>query len=153
MKRYGNLWPHIIEFENLYRAAAKAQKGKRFQPNVLKFNFNLCSEIKQLQRELIHHTYCPGPYYTFEISDPKRRLISAAPYRDRVVHHALCNIIEPIMDRTLIGNTYANRIGYGTGSLRGDTELKALLYKVFTGLASKTRKYRLCKGLRCFITR
>ena len=41
----------------------------------------------------------------------------------------------------------------GTGSLRGDTELKALLYKVFTGLASKTRKYRLCKGLRCFITR
>ena len=43
--------------------------------------------------------------------------------------------------------------GLGTGSLRGDTELKALLYKVFTGLASKTRKYRLCKGLRCFITR
>ena len=42
---------------------------------------------------------------------------------------------------------------HGTGSLRGDTELKALLYKVFTGLASKTRKYRLCKGLRCFITR
>lgn len=114
MKRYGNLWPQIIAFENLYFAARKAQKGKRLQENVLTFNYHLETEIQKLQSELQTQTYQPGSYYTFEIHDPKRRLISAAPYRDRVVHHALCNIIEPILDRTLISHTYANRLGYGT---------------------------------------
>jgi retron-type reverse transcriptase len=114
MKRYGNLWPHIIAFENLYLAARKAQKGKRYQENVLAFHYHLETELQRLQTELQTQTYQPGSYHTFEIHDPKRRLISAAPYRDRVVHHALCNIIEPILDRTLIGDTYANRVGYGT---------------------------------------
>lgn len=114
MKRYGNLWPQIIELENLYLAAARAQKNKRFHPNVLEFNFKLGSNLRQLQRELSQQTYQPGPYYTFEITDPKQRLISAAPYRDRVVHHALCNIIEPLLDPMLIGDTYANRLGFGT---------------------------------------
>lgn len=114
MKRYGNLWPQIIAFENLYLAARKAQTGKRLQENVLAFNYHLETQLFRLQNELRTQIYQPGPYFTFEIHDPKRRLISAAPYRDRVVHHALCNIIEPIFDRTLIGDTYANRLGYGT---------------------------------------
>jgi RNA-directed DNA polymerase len=114
MKRLGNLWPQIVEFENLYIASRQAQKGKRFRENVLAFNYALESEIFTLQAELISQSYQPGAYRTFEIRDPKPRLISAAPYRDRVVHHALCNIIVPPLDKTLIGGTYANRVGYGT---------------------------------------
>ena len=114
MKRFGNLWPHIIDFDNLFQAACQAQRGKRFRPNVLAFNYNLDQELLQLQTELTEKSYQPGGYRTFKIEDPKPRLISAAPYRDRVVHHALCNVIVPPLERTLIGNTYANRVGYGT---------------------------------------
>ncbi len=114
MKRYGNLYPQIITFENLLLAARKAQKGKKFQDNVLGFNYNLERELLQLQQELSSKTYQPGAYRTFTIQEPKTRLISAAPYRDRVVHHALCNIIVPIFERTFIQDSYANRVGYGT---------------------------------------
>jgi len=114
MKRYGNLWQHIIEFSNLLQAARKAQKGKRFRDNILAFNHNLEAELIQLQIELTTKTYSPGSYKTFQIREPKPRLISAAPYRDRVVHHALCNIIAPILEKSLIFDTYANRIGFGS---------------------------------------
>ena len=114
MKRYGNLWPQVTDFQNLYQAARQAQQGKRFRPNVLDFNFHLEQELFRLQAELRDQTYRPGPYKTFVIRDPKSRLISAAPYRDRVVHHALCAIIIPIIERTFIHDSYANRLGYGT---------------------------------------
>ena len=114
MKRYGNLWHKIIDWENLLLAARYAQRGKRFRPNVLAFNYNLEQEIFKLQSELQNKTYQPGDYKTFYIYDPKPRLISAAPYRDRVIHHSLCNIIIPLMERSFIPDTYANRLGYGT---------------------------------------
>jgi retron-type reverse transcriptase len=114
MKRYGNLWPQVIAFENLLTATRKAQKGKRFRDNVLAFNYNLEGELAQLKTELDTQTYQPGRYRTFEIVEPKRRTISAAPYRDRVVHHALCQIIVPIFERTFIPDSYANRVGFGT---------------------------------------
>lgn len=114
MKRYGNLWNNIVDFENILAAAKQAQKGKRFRENVLIFNYNLEKEIEKLQTELCTKTYRPGTYKTFEVKEPKPRLISAAPYRDRVVHHALCNIIDPIFDRTFIADSYANRLGFGT---------------------------------------
>lgn len=113
MKRYGNLWPKIIDFENLMEAARKAQKGKRFQENVLRFNYNREDELIRLHTELSEKTYQPGPYTTFDIYEPKRRMISAAPYRDRVVHHALCNIVVPLVERSFIDDSYANRLGYG----------------------------------------
>ncbi|MDX2098079.1 MAG: RNA-directed DNA polymerase [Leptolyngbyaceae cyanobacterium bins.59] len=114
MKRYGNLYPQITAFENLLAAAKQAQRQKRYRDPVLAFNDHLEWELLQLQRELQSQTYEPGEYKTFEIYEPKRRVISAAPYRDRVVHHALCNIIVPIFDRTFIATTYANRRGYGS---------------------------------------
>ncbi|KOP23038.1 DNA polymerase [Hapalosiphon sp. MRB220] len=114
MKRYGNLYPQIVDFENILLAAKQAQKGKRFRENVLAFNYNLEGELTKLQQELINKTYQPGTYRTFYIKEPKSRMISAAPYRDRVVHHALCNIIVPIIEPTFIGDSYANRVGFGT---------------------------------------
>ncbi len=123
MKRYGNLWPQIIDFGNLLSAAQQAQKGKRFRENVLMFNYSLEWELEKLQAELTSKTYCPGAYRTFEIKEPKARMISAAPYRDRVVHHALCNLIVPIFERTFIRDSYANRLGFGTHrALRRFTE-------------------------------
>ncbi len=114
MKRYDNLYDEVTGFENLWLAYRRAARGKRGQPAVAAFEFNLEDELFRLQDELIAQTYRPGPYTSFYIRDPKRRLISAAPFRDRVVHHALCNVIEPIFERTFIGDSYANRTGKGT---------------------------------------
>ncbi|MBN1485614.1 MAG: RNA-dependent DNA polymerase [Chloroflexia bacterium] len=114
MKRYKNLYPQVVSFANLHEAYRKAAKGKRGQPNVASFELELEANLFRLQEELESKTYHPGPYYSFYISDPKRRLISAAPFRDRVVHHALCNIIEPIFERSFIADSYANRVGKGT---------------------------------------
>ena len=114
MKRYGNLYSQIINFENILLASQQSQKGKRFRPNVLDFNYHLETELIRLQQQLTDKTYQPGAYRTFHLTNPKSRLISAAPYRDRVVHHALCNIILPIFEKTFIHNSYANRLGFGT---------------------------------------
>ena len=114
MKRFGNLYFQITEFENLLKAAKQAQRSKRFRDNVLRFNYRIERELARLKEELETKTYQPGNYRTFQIVEPKKRLISAAPYRDRVVHHSLCNIIKPIFERTFIDDSYANRVGYGT---------------------------------------
>ena len=114
MKRVGNLWSNIIDFDNLLFAARKAQKGKRFQENVLRFNYDLEAELFDIRDELMEKTYQPGEYKTFEIYEPKKRMISAAPYRDRVVHNALCNVIEPIFEKSFIYDSYANRKEKGT---------------------------------------
>lgn len=114
MKRYGNLYSQVTAFENLYTAYRKAAKGKRGQANVAAFEFNLEHNLFTLQEELAAKTYQPGAYRSFYIHDPKYRLISAAPFRDRVVHHALVNVIEPLFERTFIGDSYANRKDKGT---------------------------------------
>lgn len=114
MKRYGNLYSRITDFSNLLLAARRAQQCKRFREDVLAFNYDLERNLHQLQYELRSKTYQPGKYKTFVIYEPKRRLISAAPYRDRVVHHCLCNVIGPLFDSTFIDSCYANRLGKGT---------------------------------------
>jgi retron-type reverse transcriptase len=114
MKRHGNLWPQVISFEALLRAAEQACKGKRFRPGVAAFHFHLEPELWKLHEELSTKTYRPGAYRTFVICEPKPRQISAAPYRDRVVHHALVNVLEPIYERTFIADSYACRKGKGT---------------------------------------
>jgi retron-type reverse transcriptase len=114
MSTYQNLFERIVSFENLLLAARNASQSKRNKANVLIFNYNLEENLFLLQRTLIDKTYRPGGYRAFHIFDPKKRLISAAPFADRVVHHALCNIIEPLFDRTFIYDSYANRLGKGT---------------------------------------
>lgn len=113
-KRFFNLYPQITALVNLWQAWKDAARGKRSNPNVASFEYDLEHNLLALQHELETQTWQPGAYYSFYILDPKRRLISAAPFRDRVVHHALCNIIEPLFERTFIGDSYANRVGKGT---------------------------------------
>jgi hypothetical protein len=109
----GNLFPRITSFSNLLAAFRRAQKGKRFSSDVLAFNAQLEANIFQLQQQLLAFTYAPGAYRRFHIRDPKPRIISAAPYRDRVVHHALCAVIGPPLERRFLATSYANRVGYG----------------------------------------
>ncbi|MEN0005607.1 MAG: RNA-directed DNA polymerase [Bacteroidota bacterium] len=114
MKTFGDLFPAIAGFENLVLAAKQAAKNKKWTEEMAAFHMRLEENLLQLQIRLLNKTYQPGQYRTFMVYDPKPRMISAAPYRDRVVHHALCHVIEPIFERTFIYDSYANRIGKGT---------------------------------------
>jgi retron-type reverse transcriptase len=114
MKSYNNLYPQISVFSNLYFAWHKARRGKRYTLAAATFECNLDSELTRLHQELVTETYQPGSYRSFTIHEPKRRKISAAPFSDRVVHHALCNVIVPIYERKFIHDSYANRVGKGT---------------------------------------
>jgi retron-type reverse transcriptase len=114
MKTYRQLYPQVWDFENLYWAYRAARRGKRGKESVAAFERQQETELLALQDELRTKTYLPGRYHTFYIHEPKRRLISAAPFRDRVVHHALCQVIEPIWERRFIHDSYANRFRKGT---------------------------------------
>jgi RNA-directed DNA polymerase len=114
MKTHKHLYPQITAFDNLYLAFKAARKGKRAREDIAEFEFNLEENLLDLQAELMGETYQPGRYKNFRINDPKPRLISAAPFRDRVVHHALCRVIEPLLDRRFIPDSYACRKGKGT---------------------------------------
>lgn len=139
MKRVGHLFDQVCAFPNLLRAAHKAQVGKRYRPNVLVFNLRLEDNLHALRRELLDGSYRPGAHRHFQVHEPKTRWISAAPYRDRVVHHALCNVIEPVIDRRLIYDCWANRTGKGS-------HRAVLRYQLFAGclryaLKMDVRKY------------
>lgn len=158
MKRLGNLFEKIIEFENLLKASKQAQLGKRFRDSVLEFNDNLEGNLLKLQKELKNQTYQPGEYHSFRIYDPKPRLISAAPYRDRVVHHALCNIIIPTIEKRFIDDSYANRKGYGThralkrfiGFARSSRYvLQCDLKKYFPSIDHQILKQQIRRYLKC----
>ena len=96
------MYDNLCSWNNLLLAYRKASKGKRGQNNVAAFEYKLEDNLLQLQSELKQKIYQPGAYHSFYVHDPKKRLISAAPFRDRVVHHALCNVIEPIFERSFI---------------------------------------------------
>ena len=114
MKTYKHLWNDFISDENLFLAVKKSENGKRWKEATLGFNYNYESEIFRLQRELKSGVYLPGNYNKFTIKEPKERDIYAAPYRDRVLHHALINIIEPIWEPRLYYHSYACRTGKGS---------------------------------------
>lgn len=108
------LYDRVCSWDNLREAHRNAARGKRGKAPAAAFEVRLADNLLELEQELRDHSYQPGAYHSFYIHEPKRRLISAAPFRDRVVHHALCNIIEPIFERSFINDSYANRVGKGT---------------------------------------
>ncbi len=114
MQRVDGLFERITEFGNLLAASRRAARGKRDRPSVARFEFYLERELIVLQEELTAGRYQPGTFFTFEVRDPKRRAICAAPFRDRVVHHAVCGVLEPVFERRAIFDSYACRQGKGT---------------------------------------
>ncbi len=113
-KKEHNLFDGIASFPALLAAGLRAAKGKRAKPAAAAFLANLETQVLRLERELQTGRYRPGRYKTIEIFDPKHRVVSAAPFRDRVVHHALCAVCEPIFERGFVHDSYANRLGKGT---------------------------------------
>jgi retron-type reverse transcriptase len=114
MKTYKNIFPRICAYDNLYFAWRAAARGKRKSPEVAAFEYALTDNLLRLEGELRQGRYRPRPYRHFRITYPKPRRISAAPFRDRVVHHALVRQIEPVFEARFIHDSYACRTGRGT---------------------------------------
>ena len=113
MKRAGNLFPGIVEMENLRLAAWKALRHKRGRADARAFSANLDRELADLRAGLLRGDVPLGGYHEFTIHDPKERRICAPCFRERVLHHALMNVLEPVLDGWLIAHTYACRRGKG----------------------------------------
>jgi retron-type reverse transcriptase len=113
-KTFTHLFESIVDFGNLHAAYLKARRGKRYAADVLRFGANLEEELLALRAELQQGVYQTGRYNVFTVYEPKERQIAALPFRDRVVHHALCRVIEPIWEARFMRDSYACRVGKGT---------------------------------------
>lgn len=114
VKRIGNLFDEVASFDNLTHATKKAMQGCGRTPETCDFFFHQETELLKLLEELLSGSYQPGEYRYFTIHDPKVRTIAVAPFRDRVVHHAIVRVITPIYERRFIHDSYATRKGKGT---------------------------------------
>mgnify|MGYP000942093972 CR=1 FL=1 len=108
------LQEQLCNWENLLHAWGNASRGKRGRSATARYETYLADNLLDLQTQLQSQPYPPGNYASFYVHEPKRRLISAAPFADRVAHHALCNITQPHFERGFIADSYANRLGKGT---------------------------------------
>ncbi len=142
----------------MLKAAHRAAAGKRSRSDVAKFLLNLEGNVLELRRELIDESYAPGPYRSFLVRDPKPRLISAAPFRDRVVHHALTQVLEPIFERRFSNDSFACRTGFGThaaiaqarrGVRRFPLVLKCDVRKYFASVDHEILKNLLARAVKC----
>lgn len=113
-KKIRNIYPKIYEYENLYWSYRNARKSKRFKNEVLCFSYNLEENLINLQNHLIHKTYCLGEYHSFYVHEPKKRLVMALPFKDRVVQWAIYRKLCPIFDKVFYEHSCACRKGKGT---------------------------------------
>ncbi len=109
MKTYKNLYDELCSLKNLKLAYKKARKCKTKKDYVIRFEGKLYENIKYLREELLNKTYKPAPLKEFILRDPKTRKICKSIFRDRIVHHAIINIIGPIFDKRFIYDSYASR--------------------------------------------
>jgi len=93
-ERHDNLFERIANFAALHAAWRKAVSGKRHKPGAAAFTANLEKELLRLERALQDGSWQPGRYVEIAVREPKPRMVSAAPFRDRVVHHALCAVVD-----------------------------------------------------------
>jgi hypothetical protein len=114
VRRTGGLWPRVVAFPALVDAARRAARGKRESLGAARFFDRLEPEVLRLARELDGGTWRPSPAQRFVIHDPKCRTITAVPFADRVVHHALIAPLEPVFERHLLPHSFACRRGRGT---------------------------------------
>jgi hypothetical protein len=128
------------------------------QDTIGRFRTDMEAELLQLRRELLTQTYTPGSYRETIITRPKRRMISATPFRDRVVHHALCNVVMPLFERKMIFDLYSNRAGKGTHAAirraqqfcgRFDFVLKCDVRKFFPSMDHAVLKATIRQTIAC----
>lgn len=143
MKIYKNIFEKVISLENLFSAWEKFHKDKKKKKDVQKFEFNLEKNIFQLHRDLEHKIYRHGPYFSFYIRDPKVRHIYKATVQDRVLHHAVFKILNPIFEPTFISTSFSCRIK--KGNHKGTNKLAETLRKV------SKNNLKICFALKCDI--
>ena len=114
MENQTSLYKDIISFENLILAWQKARKRKTMKHYVIEFEKELFCNLFALHYELLYNSYQPRPLKAFVVRDPKTRKIHKSNFRDRIVHHAIINIIEPDFEKSFINDSCANRLGKGT---------------------------------------
>jgi len=107
------MYARFCDEENIYNAYLKARNGRRYKDEILRFSYNIEKNLQNIVYELKNKNYKHGLYYEFVVNDSKKRVIRAAPFKDRIMHHALCNIIEPEFEKTFIYDSYACRLGKG----------------------------------------
>jgi retron-type reverse transcriptase len=158
MKRVGNLWQQVTSWENLLASAQAAARGKRARPDVARFLHDLEPNLCRLQRELLAGEWVPGEYRVHWIRDPKPRMISAAPFRDRVVHHALTRVLETVFEPRFTAHSFASRKGFGQHqALEKAREacaqfkyvLKCDIRKYFPSMDHGVLKALLAKAIKC----
>ncbi len=113
VRTFTGLWPQIIEWENLLAAWERTAKGRTRQHDVIAFRADLEPKLIEIQESLMRRTYATGPYHRFLVFEPKRREIASLPLKDRVVQHALVQVIEPIFEARMIDQSFACRVGKG----------------------------------------
>ncbi len=123
------LFDKLTDWGNLMLAHRLAARGKRSRASAAQFEQRLADELITLQTRLRERSYRPGAYCHFYIHEPKRRRISAAPFADRVVHHALCQQIEPLFEVQFSAHSYANRRGKGTHRALNQVQAWAQRYR------------------------
>jgi len=147
MKRAGNLYAEIAEKSNLELAFWKAQKGKSSQPYIRAFRDNLDEELDRIREELLSGTHHWGDYHRFYIHEPKKRLICACSFQERVIQHAVMNICEPFFEKYQIFDSYACRKGKGVDACLRRTQyfcrkypryIKFDIHKFFDSINHKT---------------
>lgn len=158
------MFDQIIQFENLMEAAHEAAKGKRFKAPIMRYMANIEEHVINTQNHLIWGSYLPSPHRRFLVYEPKIRTISAPPFHDRVVHHAIHRVIEPVIDKRFIFDSYACRTGKGTHSAANRVQkfiriskrnhgrtyaLKADIAKFFNSINHFTLKFVLRKHIKC----
>ncbi len=129
MKRQGFLIDKIADLDNLYNAYYKAKRGKLYKLEVIEYSKNLHTNINRLRYEILSGNVDVGNYHYFKIFDPKERVICAASFRERVLHHAIINICHEYFERTLIFDTYATRLNKGIYKALDKTKSSMPKYK------------------------
>ncbi|MEZ6189382.1 MAG: reverse transcriptase/maturase family protein [Planctomycetota bacterium] len=114
MRRLGGVFGELSSFQSLLAAYERARKGKAGRASVERFTRRLEPELFALEEELRAERYRPGETVTFLVHDPKRRTITVAPFRDRVVHHAVIGALGPWLERRFDPDSYGCRVGKGT---------------------------------------
>lgn len=143
-----SLFDQIISFDNLYAAYKAAARGKHDRREVLRHDYHAEKILWRLQWELKNGRYRHGPYHHFVVVDPKARDVHAAPFTDRIVHHAVVRKIEPMFEKSFIFDSYACRSGKGShaAALRLQHFLRSALNKnpQLYVLRADIRKYFAC---------
>lgn len=110
----GNLFDEIVSFDNLYAAYLDARKGRRKKPDVARFGANLEENLINIHNHLIWGSWAAGKARQFRVFEPKQRDIQAPPFQDRIVHHALVRVVNPLLERKFIHHSYACRKNKGS---------------------------------------